>query len=34
MIPYVATIIDVAGVVRRSRAPKADGEDFIIEKED
>lgn len=34
MIPYVATIIAVAGVVRRSRAPKADGEDFIIEKEE
>jgi simple sugar transport system permease protein len=34
IIPYVATVAAVAGLVRRSRAPKADGKDFIIEKEE
>jgi simple sugar transport system permease protein len=34
IIPYVATILAVAGLVRRSRPPKADGKDFIIEKEE
>jgi general nucleoside transport system permease protein len=34
IFPYVATIIAVAGLVRRSRAPKALGNDFMIERED
>jgi general nucleoside transport system permease protein len=34
IIPYVATVAAVAGLVRKSKAPKADGKDFIIEKED
>jgi general nucleoside transport system permease protein len=34
IFPYVATVIAVAGLVRRSRPPKADGIDFIIEKEE
>jgi len=33
IFPYVATIIAVAGLVRKSRPPAADGEDFIIEQE-
>lgn len=33
IFPYVATIIAVAGLVRRSRPPKAVGTDFIIEQE-
>ncbi|MDR1894460.1 MAG: ABC transporter permease [Spirochaetales bacterium] len=32
IFPYVLCIIAVAGLVRRSRAPKADGKDFMIEK--
>ena len=31
MFPYIATVIAVAGLVRKSRAPKASGEDFTIE---
>jgi len=34
IFPYVATVIAVAGLVRKSRSPKADGIDFIIERED
>lgn len=34
IIPYVATVAAVAGLVRKSKAPKADGKDFIIEKEE
>jgi simple sugar transport system permease protein len=34
IFPYVLCIIAVAGLVRRSRAPKADGKDFMIEKPD
>lgn len=33
IFPYVATVIAVAGLVRRSRPPKELGVDFIIEKE-
>jgi simple sugar transport system permease protein len=33
IFPYIATVIAVAGLVRKSRPPKADGEDFMIEKE-
>ncbi|HUV08574.1 MAG TPA: ABC transporter permease, partial [Spirochaetia bacterium] len=33
MFPYIATVIAVAGLVRRSRAPKAVGVDFMIEQE-
>jgi simple sugar transport system permease protein len=33
IFPYVATVIAVAGLVRRSRAPKALGDDFVIESE-
>jgi simple sugar transport system permease protein len=33
IIPYVATVIAVAGLVRRSRAPKAVGTDFMIERQ-
>ncbi|HOV63084.1 MAG TPA: ABC transporter permease [Spirochaetia bacterium] len=33
IFPYVATVAAVAGFVRKSRAPKADGVDFMIEKE-
>jgi ABC-type uncharacterized transport system permease subunit len=34
IFPYVATIIAVAGLVRRSRSPKALGNDFMIEREE
>ncbi|RKX75146.1 MAG: ABC transporter permease, partial [Spirochaetes bacterium] len=34
MFPYIATVIAVAGLVRRSRPPKALGVDFVIEKEE
>jgi simple sugar transport system permease protein len=34
IFPYVATVIVVAGLVRKSRPPKEDGKDFIIEKEE
>jgi general nucleoside transport system permease protein len=33
IFPYAAAVIAVAGLVKRSRPPKADGVDFIIEKE-
>jgi simple sugar transport system permease protein len=33
IFPYMATIVAVAGLVRKSRAPKASGADFMIEKE-
>ena len=33
MFPYIATVIAVAGLVRRSRSPKSIGMDFIIEEE-
>ena len=32
IFPYVATLIAVAGLVRRSRPPAKVGEDFILEK--
>jgi len=32
ILPYVLTVVAVAGLVRRSRPPKADGEDFMIER--
>jgi len=32
IFPYVATVIAVAGLVRKSRPPKEDGVDFMIEK--
>lgn len=32
VLPYAATVIAVAGLVRHSRAPKALGEDFSIER--
>ena len=32
IFPYVMCVVAVAGLVRRSRPPKADGVDFIIEK--
>ena len=34
IFPYVATIVAVAGLVRRSRSPKALGNDFMIEREE
>ena len=34
IFPYVATIIAVAGLVRRSKPPKALGADFMIERQD
>ncbi len=34
IFPYVATVIAVAGFVRRSRSPKALGSDFLIERSD
>jgi len=34
IIPYVATVLAVAGLVRRSRAPKAVGTDFMIERQE
>jgi simple sugar transport system permease protein len=34
IFPYVATVIAVAGLVRRSRPPKAVGTDFMIEREE
>ena len=34
IFPYLATVVAVAGFVRRSRPPKAIGTDFIIEKEE
>ena len=33
IFPYVATVIAVAGLVRKSRPPKAVGTDFMIEQE-
>ena len=33
IFPYIATVIAVAGLVRRSRPPKAVGTDFMIEQE-
>lgn len=33
IFPYLATVIIVAGLVRKSRSPKALGNDFMIEKE-
>lgn len=33
MLPYIATVIAVAGLVRKSRPPADSGNDFIIEKE-
>lgn len=33
IFPYVATVIAVAGFVRRSRPPKALGEDFLLERQ-
>ncbi|MBI9101695.1 MAG: ABC transporter permease [Spirochaetales bacterium] len=32
IFPYVMCVIAVAGLVRRSRPPKADGQDFMIER--
>ncbi len=32
IFPYIATLLAVAGLVRRSRPPKADGVDFMIER--
>ncbi len=32
IFPYVATVVAVAGLVRKSRAPKAVGSDFMIER--
>tara|TARA_B100000614_G_scaffold214482_1_gene198495 strand:+ start:2941 stop:3891 length:951 start_codon:yes stop_codon:yes gene_type:complete len=32
ILPYVLTVVAVAGLVRRSRPPKADGVDFMIER--
>jgi len=34
IFPYLATVIAVAGLVKKSRPPKADGIDFMIERED
>ncbi len=34
LIPYVAAVLAIAGFVKRSRAPKALGQDFAIEKSD
>ena len=34
MFPYIATVIAVAGLVRRSRSPGSVGKDFMIERED
>jgi ABC-type uncharacterized transport system permease subunit len=34
IFPYVATVVAVAGLVRRSRPPKAVGTDFMIEREE
>jgi ABC-type uncharacterized transport system permease subunit len=34
IFPYAATIVAVAGLVRRSRPPKEVGEDFMIEREE
>jgi len=34
IIPYVAAVIAVAGLVKKSRGPKAVGKDFIIVKEE
>ena len=34
IFPYIATVIAVAGLVKKSRPPKADGIDFMIERED
>ncbi len=34
LIPYVAALLAIAGFVKRSRAPKALGQDFAIEKTD
>jgi general nucleoside transport system permease protein len=34
VFPYVAAVIAVAGLVRKSRAPKALGQDFAIEQSD
>jgi simple sugar transport system permease protein len=32
VLPYVLTVVAVAGLVRRSRPPKAVGTDFMIER--
>jgi ABC-type uncharacterized transport system permease subunit len=32
ILPYVLTVVAVAGLVRRSRPPKAVGTDFMIER--
>ena len=32
ILPYVLTVVAVAGLVRRSRPPKASGDDFMIER--
>ncbi len=34
ILPYVLTVVAVAGFVRRSRPPKAVGTDFMIERQD
>jgi simple sugar transport system permease protein len=33
IFPYIATVAAVAGLVKKSRPPKADGIDFMIENE-
>jgi simple sugar transport system permease protein len=32
IFPYILCVVAVAGLVRRSRPPKADGKDFMIER--
>ena len=34
MLPYILTVLAVAGLVKKSRPPKVDGLDFIVEKEE
>ncbi|MDC7127224.1 MAG: ABC transporter permease [Spirochaetales bacterium] len=34
ILPYVLTVVAVAGLVKHSRPPKADGVDFMIERND